>query len=360
MHRLQAAASLAISIVVPGCLGDPPEIPTFDEGSTGQPVLTSSTGEVGGSSSTDEGSTGPATSTTGDASSTTGEHAESSTTSPPDPFCGDGSLDPGELCDDGNADESDACTSACQPPRCDDGIVSGDELGLDCGGSCDPCVACTEHVECGTSRVCDQQLCRLPRSCAELHASHPGLRYTERELQPLAKGDPATFLCVADEDGGAAWTEVFEETAADGAHADWQLSGFGANGAGAFQCGDLGWVLGLFGSGANVQLPVFLADVPHTEARVLGEVLVADTWDSEQIAVSVDGQQVWSETCQHGTNSCGLGPHNCGIPGGDGLAAFDGRLTHAGANAQLRFSSNINSLQNDESFGVGTFRVWVR
>ncbi len=37
--------------------------------------------------------------------------------------CGDGELQPGELCDDGNELDSDACTSACQPAACGDGFV---------------------------------------------------------------------------------------------------------------------------------------------------------------------------------------------------------------------------------------------
>ncbi len=39
------------------------------------------------------------------------------------PLCGNGVLDLGETCDDGNADESDACLSDCQPATCGDGFV---------------------------------------------------------------------------------------------------------------------------------------------------------------------------------------------------------------------------------------------
>lgn len=37
--------------------------------------------------------------------------------------CGDGIVDPGEDCDDGNFDETDSCTSACSAPFCGDGYV---------------------------------------------------------------------------------------------------------------------------------------------------------------------------------------------------------------------------------------------
>ena len=38
--------------------------------------------------------------------------------------CGDGVLDPGEGCDDGNTVDTDDCTNSCQSPRCGDGVVS--------------------------------------------------------------------------------------------------------------------------------------------------------------------------------------------------------------------------------------------
>lgn len=40
-----------------------------------------------------------------------------------EPACGDGFVDPGEECDDANADDTDSCTSGCRFARCGDGIV---------------------------------------------------------------------------------------------------------------------------------------------------------------------------------------------------------------------------------------------
>lgn len=62
------------------------------------------------------------------------------------PRCGDGQRTPTELCDDGNTDDSDGCSSTCQPEYCGDGIKQA-------GEACDPadlqgvpctrdCVAC--------------------------------------------------------------------------------------------------------------------------------------------------------------------------------------------------------------------------
>jgi len=46
------------------------------------------------------------------------------------PLCGDGILDAGEACDDGNTNNTDACRNNCTIPRCGDGI-------LDAGEQCD-------------------------------------------------------------------------------------------------------------------------------------------------------------------------------------------------------------------------------
>ncbi|WP_437734331.1 lamin tail domain-containing protein [Sorangium sp. So ce1335] len=49
---------------------------------------------------------------------------------PPEPGCGDGALDPGEQCDDSNKENGDGCSAECQievPPRCGDGAVDPGE-----------------------------------------------------------------------------------------------------------------------------------------------------------------------------------------------------------------------------------------
>ncbi|MBV1860801.1 MAG: DUF4215 domain-containing protein [Nannocystaceae bacterium] len=348
-----------------GCLGPPPELPSFDTASSGGAVG-ASTGLSSASQASDNATEGDTHGTSGSATDPVGTSAPDGTGSESSsadagPRCGDGVLDPGELCDDANDDETDSCTTLCLPAACDDSLQSGDETGLDCGGLCTPCVTCTTHRNCGDTRVCDASNCRLPRSCAELHRAHAPLPYLERELLPVAGGTSFEALCVEDERGGAAWTEVFSLDPAAGVHPKWEISGRGIGGVDAMQCGDLGWVLGLFGNGGIAQIPVPLAQVPHEEVRVLGDVLIADTWDSEQIALDVDSELVWSEVCQQGQGTCSLNDSNhCGIGGNDGLLSFDGRTAHTQDTAVLRFHANINSFANDESWGAGVFRVLVR
>jgi cysteine-rich repeat protein len=68
-----------------------------------------------------------------------GNHGSETTT--PFKICGDGRIEDGERCDDGNTDDTDDCTSACQPARCGDGVIhtgveqcDGFNLnGADCG-----------------------------------------------------------------------------------------------------------------------------------------------------------------------------------------------------------------------------------
>ncbi len=41
--------------------------------------------------------------------------------------CGDGVVDEGEECDDGNSVDNDECTNACNLPKCGDGVIQNDE-----------------------------------------------------------------------------------------------------------------------------------------------------------------------------------------------------------------------------------------
>jgi len=74
--------------------------------------------------------------------STTGDGDGSADASSGGPTCGNGILEDGELCDDGNADDSDACTTSCVPAKCGDGVLQVPEEcdeGVDNG----PGMACT-------------------------------------------------------------------------------------------------------------------------------------------------------------------------------------------------------------------------
>jgi cysteine-rich repeat protein len=40
-------------------------------------------------------------------------------------YCGNGQLEAGEACDDGNQVDNDACTNVCKLASCGDGIIYG-------------------------------------------------------------------------------------------------------------------------------------------------------------------------------------------------------------------------------------------
>jgi cysteine-rich repeat protein len=55
--------------------------------------------------------------------------------------CGNGVLEPGESCDDGNMIGTDGCTNACQMPACGDALCSASETCSTCGADCGACPA---------------------------------------------------------------------------------------------------------------------------------------------------------------------------------------------------------------------------
>ncbi len=124
--------------------------------------------------------------------------------------CGDGTVQDGvEDCDDGNDDETDSCTSMCKAPACDDMAMNGDEIDVDCGGSCGPCgegLACTEGKGC-ESGYCDMDSCALPPNCKALLANNPDAGNGVYSLDPDGDGGKAAFdaYCDMETDGGG-WT----------------------------------------------------------------------------------------------------------------------------------------------------------
>ena len=69
--------------------------------------------------------------------------------------CGDGVVQTGEMCDDGNDNESDGCTSLCRPPECGDAIVStGEQCDDGNDNETDDCTsACEYYSSCGDGVV---------------------------------------------------------------------------------------------------------------------------------------------------------------------------------------------------------------
>ncbi|MEZ4366633.1 MAG: DUF4215 domain-containing protein [Kofleriaceae bacterium] len=71
--------------------------------------------------------------------------------------CGNGVPDIGELCDDGNTDDTDACTSLCVPARCGDGFVHAGVEACDDGNDVDTdaCLSSCQLASCGDGIIHD-------------------------------------------------------------------------------------------------------------------------------------------------------------------------------------------------------------
>lgn len=108
---------------------------------------------TGGGGGTEGQTSSTSSNTSGDGSTSTSTDTSGVSTDgssgAPDPICGDGVIDPGEECDDGNADNSDTCVEGCKNAACGDGFVGpgegcddanqidDDACGNDCAlGSC--------------------------------------------------------------------------------------------------------------------------------------------------------------------------------------------------------------------------------
>jgi len=119
---------------------------------TDAPTTAAETGvdsSTGGAETTGAGSTTGSTSDATTSDLTTDDPSAASTTEPPPPGCGNGVLDPLEECDDGNADDTDDCTSQCALATCGDGLVHAEKEACDAKGESADCNADCSPAACG-------------------------------------------------------------------------------------------------------------------------------------------------------------------------------------------------------------------
>ncbi|MCA9651783.1 MAG: DUF1554 domain-containing protein [Myxococcales bacterium] len=119
-------STLAALLLGGGCIFNPPELETTGGSSSSGPA-TDATGP--GETSNDATTAGVTTNGATSADESTGSAS-----------CGNGVVDPGEDCDDGNDDDTDDCVAGCVAASCGDGFVwAGSEDCDDAGesASCD-------------------------------------------------------------------------------------------------------------------------------------------------------------------------------------------------------------------------------
>jgi cysteine-rich repeat protein len=112
--------------------------------------------------------------------------------------CGDGIRGPSEPCDDGDADDADGCTRTCRTPGCGDGILQAGEACDD--GNDVPSDACTDTC---TIAVCGDGVVAADEICDDGNADEvDGCR---TDCTPNACGNGHLELGEACDDGNAEW-----------------------------------------------------------------------------------------------------------------------------------------------------------
>lgn len=310
---------------VPAMGGDIGGIDVPDSESDAVPGTTGTT--YGGGEGLDDGSTSTTTTSTSGTTTCEGSSCD------PEPRCGDGALDDGEMCDDGNRMAGDGCSGICvveanyicRTPGeacvstivcgdgeiaggegCDDGNdVSGDgcssrclvEGGYACPAPNMPCVS-TSTAECGNGTVeypetCDDGNTDEDDGCSEVCAREPGYSC------PV----PGS-LCVPDEFCG------------DGVLSDQE------------ECDDLNLTPGDGCDGRCRTENFYICPVPGEPCESL--IVCGDLQVIADEACD-DGRQCTDGTdCSQDPSVCsGIGDESCEPRGGDGCSA-DCRTTEPG------------------------------
>jgi len=213
----------------------------------------------------------------------------------------------GELCDDGNADEADGCTT----------------------------------------------MCRAPKNCLELLMLAPGTPNEAYDIDPESDGSTLHLYC--DMMGGG-WTQVYYDEFNE-------KNGWSAGEIS--ECGELGKLLGgfnQFGYDDSTQKQIGLQNVAHTQLRLITELAILDSWDDEDIFAEVDGQEVAKKTCTYwDPKTCGQTKNQCGGPDwADGNQTIAGDRDHAGDIAVLKFRAELSEAADNESWGLDTLYVFVK
>ncbi len=184
-----------------------------------------------------------------------------------DAVCGDSHVQVGvEECDDGNPANDDECTELCAPPSCADGLASGAETDVDCGGAtCSKCAAgllCAAASDC-ESAFCDAGVCAIAASCAAILAADPAAPSGAYSLDLDGDGPAEPFRAYCDQttDGGG-WMMVFKVSS-----------------------GVMGDALTLWNGGPMNEADESLLNVEKADKHYVG-AFVGSYWNQNQVEVS--------------------------------------------------------------------------
>jgi cysteine-rich repeat protein len=151
--------------------------------------------------------------------------------------CGNGTIDPGEQCDDGNGGNGDGCDEDCQPSACGNGLVGLDEECDDgnaieddgCTSTCrlpeSICDDCLDNDGDGRTDLADSNCGSEPASLKRVKITKKGALVIRGRVAPFGPGPGAVRLIVSDAEGHAVCATLPDAVLAD---------------AGAVSTGDVG------------------------------------------------------------------------------------------------------------------------
>ncbi|MBK7402359.1 MAG: DUF4215 domain-containing protein [Myxococcales bacterium] len=115
---------------------------------------------------------------------------------PAPPVCGNGIVEPGELCDDGNSDDVDRCTNRCGPTSCGDGVVqTGEQCDDGNTDDTDGCLSSCAKASCGDGKVqagveeCDDGNGLSTDACVACRKARCGDGFVQAGVEPCDDGN---------------------------------------------------------------------------------------------------------------------------------------------------------------------------
>jgi len=186
MYQSRIFATLTAGLLLTACTGEEDETRGSETDATTDVTVTETTGDPTTEDPTTETTEGPTTSdmtettettettdttdttdteTTSDTDATDSDTTESDTDATDtdttesdtdvEPVCGDGVVDDGEACDDGNDVDDDECSNECVAASCGDGIVNSDAEECDDGNAedTDECLSTCLAASCGDGYI---------------------------------------------------------------------------------------------------------------------------------------------------------------------------------------------------------------
>lgn len=223
------------------------------------------------------------------------------------------------------------------------------------GSSCqDGCALfdCAEREACddrsGTAACVDV----MGESCADILSGDASATDGVYAIDPDGAGplEPLTVEC--DMSGGG-WTIVTWDRFDTGYGRHWSHTFVGSS-----DCQDeYGAFLGRLGLRNRLERTFWLHGIPHSERRVQLDTIIIDSWDGEELAISIDGEEVSRESyalADADEDICASGWDDLG------RVSFSSEAMHSNDQINLVIVNTLDEGPNNEAFGIDDVRIAIR